>query len=93
MEVAREAYPEDSELAKAFGIILYKRGSFEPAVTLLKDSAGKRPQDAGVMFYLGMAQYRSRHLAESKQSLQRALELNLTGERAVEARKVMAEIK
>ena len=90
---AREAYPEDAELAKALGIILYKRGDFAAAANLLKESAGKRGQDASVMFYLGMAQYRLKHPIECKQSLQRALDLNLSGGLAAEARRILAELK
>ncbi len=90
---ARGAFPEDAELAKALGIILYKRGDFAAAANLLKESAGKRGQDATLMFYLGMAGYRLKHPSESKQSLQRALDLNLSGEMAAEARRVIAGIK
>jgi tetratricopeptide (TPR) repeat protein len=90
---AREVYPEDAEMAKALGIILYNRNLDSAAENLLKESAGKRSQDAVVMFYLGMTQYRLKHAAAAKLSLQRALELNLSGAHADEARKIVAEIK
>jgi Tfp pilus assembly protein PilF len=76
---AREAFPEDAELAKALGIILYKRGNYVAAENMLKESAGKRGQDATLMYYLGMAEYRLKNPTECKQSLQRALNLNLSG--------------
>jgi hypothetical protein len=46
-----------------------------------------------VFYYLGMSQYRLKQPAESKQSLQRALDLNLPAEMASEARRTLAELK
>jgi hypothetical protein len=43
------------------------------------------------MFYLGMAQRRLKQNAESRASLQRALALNLRGDLAEEARRILAE--
>jgi hypothetical protein len=40
-----------------------------------------------------MAQYHLKNRAESKTSLQRALDLNLSGTQAVEARRILAELK
>ena len=90
---AREAFPEDAELGKALGIIIYKRGDCRTAANLLKESANKRPDDAKAVFYLGMCQYSLKKPDESRQSLQRALELNLPAELAAEARRVLLTIK
>lgn len=90
---ARAAFPDDPELAKAFGIIVYRRGDFTRAVNLLGESATKRANDAEVMFYLGMTQSRLKNPAASKRSLQRALDLNLKADLATEARKTLAELK
>jgi hypothetical protein len=43
------------------------------------------------MYYLGMAQRRLQPSAESWESLQRALALNLRGDLAAEARRILAE--
>ncbi len=90
---ARDAFPGDAELAKAFGIIVYRRGDFTRAASLLQESAGQRSEDAEVQYYLGMARYRLNRRAECKQALQRALDLGLTGDLAAQAKKIMAEIK
>ncbi|MFA6563370.1 MAG: tetratricopeptide repeat protein [Verrucomicrobiia bacterium] len=90
---AREAFPGDAELGKALGIIIYKRGDYKAAVNLLKESVGKRPDDAKAMFYLGMCQYSLKKLDESKQSLQRALGMNLPADLAAEAKRVLMTIK
>ncbi len=61
--------------------------------TLLQESASKRTADAQVFYYLGMAQYRLKEPSESKQSLQRALDLNLEAGLTVEAKRTLAELK
>ena len=90
---AREAYPEDAELAKALGIIVYRQGNYARAGTLLQESAAKREADAEAMYYLGMARHQLKNRTEAKKALQRALELNLAPDLATEDRKVMAELK
>jgi tetratricopeptide (TPR) repeat protein len=90
---AREAFPDDPELAKAFGVIVYRQGEFARAAGLLQESAGKRKDDPVLLYYLGMAQNRLKKKAESKEALQRALELNLRADLATEARKTLAEMK
>ena len=86
---AREAYPDDAELAKAFGIILYRQGNYTRAMNLLQESSRKLTSDAEVIYYLGMAQYNLKDRASSTRSLQRALELGLKGDLAVEAKKIL----
>ena len=90
---ARKAFPDDAELAKAFGIIVYRQGDFARAASLLRESAGKLDRDSELMYYLGMAQFRLNKRAESKQTLQRALELGLKDELAADARKNLASLK
>ncbi|HVM59651.1 MAG TPA: tetratricopeptide repeat protein [Verrucomicrobiae bacterium] len=90
---AREIYPNDPEVAKALGIAVYRRGDFVRSAALLKESAAKLTSDATVMYYLGMAQLRNNELAESKRSLQRALDLNLDGELKAGAKQALAQLK
>lgn len=90
---AREAYPDDVELARAFGIIAYRRNDFTRAVSLLRESAQDRPDDAELLYYLGMSQAKSKSQAGAKDTLQRALQLNLKPELAAEAKKVLKDLK
>jgi hypothetical protein len=53
----------------------------------------RRDSDGELMYYLGMAQFQLNKRTESKQTLQRALELGLKDELAVEARKNLAKLK
>ena len=49
--------------------------------------------DAVLMYFLGLTQYKLKQRPESRQSLQRALDLHLRADLAVEARKILAELK
>jgi len=60
---------------------------------LLQESARQRNGDAELMYYLGMAEYHLKNRAESKTALQKALDLNLSGTPAIEAKRVLAELK
>jgi tetratricopeptide (TPR) repeat protein len=90
---AREAFPSDPDVAKALGILMYRQGDYSRAVGLLKESASKLTADATLMYYLGMAQYRSNDQTACKLSLQRALELNLNDELGSSARQTLATLK
>jgi Flp pilus assembly protein TadD len=90
---ARKAFPGDPEVAKALGIIVFRQGDYPRAANLLQESARLKNGDAELMYYLGMAQYHLKNRAESKTSLQRALDLNLSGTQAVEAKRILAELK
>jgi len=90
---AREVFPEDPDVAKALGIVTYRQGDYARSSALLQESASKRTADAKVFYYLGMAQYRLKQLSESKQSLRRALDLNLEAGLAIDARRILAELK
>jgi tetratricopeptide (TPR) repeat protein len=90
---AREAYPVDPEVAKAFGIEAYRQGDYARAAGLLKESANSLTADATLMYYLGMAQYRNNDPAACKLSLRRALELNLNGELSSAAKQTLVGLK
>ncbi len=90
---ARQAYPGDADVAKALGIISYRRGEFARAEPLLRESLVARTADAELMYYLGMAQDRMQQRARAKETLQRALALNLRSDLAQEARRALAAQK
>ncbi len=89
---AREAFPKDPEVAKVLGIADYRHGDYATAADLLKESDGGRKNDAQAIYYLGMAQYQLKS-PESKDTLKRALDLNLPTELADEARRALAQLK
>jgi len=89
---ARISQPGNSELAKALGILTYRKGDTTRAISLLKDAGTSRSSDPEVLYYLGQAQLQAKD-ASGRQSLARALELGLSGELATAARKTLAEGK
>jgi tetratricopeptide (TPR) repeat protein len=90
---ARDAFPDDIELARALGIIAYRQNDFVRAAKVLLECAKQREDDAVLMYFLGLTQYKLKQRSESRQSLQRALDLHLRADLAVEARKILAELK
>jgi len=90
---ARAAYPGDPEVARVLGILVYRKADYSGAVSYLQESARQKSGDAELMYYLGMAQYHLKNRTESKTDLQKALDLNLSGAPAVEAKRVLAELK
>lgn len=90
---ARDAYPQDPDIAKALGVLSYRKGNYPKAAQLLKESALARKNDAELLYYLGMAQYQLKAKAESKATLQQAVSLNLQAKLAEDARRVLAELK
>jgi tetratricopeptide (TPR) repeat protein len=73
-EKARQALPEDPALARTLGIILCRKESFEPAISLLKESAAKAPLDAAGLFYLGTSQLGAGQKDDGVATLKRAVE-------------------
>jgi Flp pilus assembly protein TadD len=67
-------------------------GDFTRAVSLLRESAGQRTQDAELLYYLGAAQAKLKQRTESRQSLQRALDLNLRADLVAEAQRILKEL-
>jgi Flp pilus assembly protein TadD len=93
LEVAvatRSSYPADAEVAKDFGLILYRQRNFQRAVGPLEEAARKLPQDGEVLYYLGLAQFEMKDADKGKASLQKALRLSLRDDLAAEAKKKLA---
>jgi predicted Zn-dependent protease len=89
---ARESFPGDSRLARAYGIIGYRQGDYRTAVSALEEGARQVGDDGELVFYLGMAQYRLKQRS-SRATLERAISLNLRPDLAAEARRTLAELK
>jgi tetratricopeptide (TPR) repeat protein len=74
---ARQAYPDDAELAKTVGILNFKRGLYPQSAELLNQAAGSRRNDADIQLYLGKSYQQLKRWDECKSALERALALNL----------------
>jgi hypothetical protein len=89
---AREAFPDDPAVAKACGVIAYRRGDYLRTKNLMDETVRRTGDDGEVLFYLGMAQL---HLKDKvgKISLERALGLKLRPDLAAEAKRALSELK
>jgi tetratricopeptide (TPR) repeat protein len=88
---ARQAYPEDPEIAKTLGILNYRRGYYPRSTELLKEAATKGGDDPELLYYLGEAYYQLKQRNECKEALQHALTLKLSPKLADEAKRTLAD--
>lgn len=70
---ARELQPEDPFTADTYGWILYQRGEFQWALSLLEEAATKLPDKPEVLYHLGSAHYRLAHEAAARNAFEQAL--------------------
>ncbi|HTR40275.1 MAG TPA: tetratricopeptide repeat protein, partial [Pseudomonadales bacterium] len=89
---AREAFPDDPQVAKALALILFQRGDYSRSADLFTTISGSDGADAEVFYYLGICEFHLKNRAGSKTSLQHALNLNLSGQQATDARQTLAEL-
>ncbi len=74
-EIARKlriTQPSNASVADTLGWILYRRGDYQQAVTLLQESAGKLSDNAEVQFHLGMASYMMGQADVARSAFQKA---------------------
>ena len=70
---AREIRPYDPHVEDTLGWVLFKRGDYPRALTLLEDSAERSPGDAEIQSHLGMTHYMMDEEDSARVALQRAL--------------------
>ena len=88
---ARQAYPDDPDIAKTLGILNYRRSLYPQAAELLKQAAARLKDDAELLYYLGAAHHQLKQWSECKGALQRALDANLSPALADAARRALTE--
>jgi tetratricopeptide (TPR) repeat protein len=88
---ARQAYPDDPDIAKTLGILNYRRAYYPQSLELLKEAATKRKDDAELLYYLGEVYHQLKQYPECKGTLDRALTLNLSPGLADDAKRALAE--
>jgi tetratricopeptide (TPR) repeat protein len=87
---ARQAYPDDPELAKTLGILNFRRGLYAQSVELLNQAAGSRRDDAEIQLYLGRSYQQLKKWDQCKSALERSLALNLPPASSEDARARLA---
>ena len=90
---AREAFPDDPQVARALAMVLFERGDYSRAANLFNTiSNSPVTADARLFYCLGICEYHLRNFIETKTSLEHALSLNLSGQEAVDARQTLSEL-
>jgi Flp pilus assembly protein TadD len=91
-QAARDAAPQDPQIADTLGWVFYKQGALPGAEALLREAAEKLPTNAEVLYHLGMAQAKLGRNDEARASLARSLELSADHPGAAEAKATIASL-
>ncbi len=90
---ARSLQPADGAVADSFGWILYKRGQFQQALALLRESVIKLPDDPEVQFHLGMIAYVMDQLDVARAAFAKAAAATVDFPGREEARRRLASLE
>jgi tetratricopeptide (TPR) repeat protein len=88
---AKESAPQEPHVSDTLGWILYKRGVYPRALTLLKESATKLPDHAEVHYHLGMTYAKLGDKEGARSALSKAVNSPTGFAGKDEARKVLRE--
>ena len=91
--MAKEVLPDSARISDTLGWILYKRGVYQRALSLLQESASKLPDSPEVQYHLGMTHFKLGNREAAKQALAKALKSNSQFPGVEEARRTLAELK
>jgi tetratricopeptide (TPR) repeat protein len=87
---ARDLQPVNPFVADTLGWILFKRGDYPGALNLLQESAERVPNNAEILFHLGMTHYMLSEEASARATFDRALQSNQEFAGRTEARQKLA---
>jgi Flp pilus assembly protein TadD len=68
---------------------MYKRGEYSSAKTMLQQATKLLPKDAEAYYYLGMSSHKLGNKTQGREDLQRAVDLVLPTDLALEATRVL----
>lgn len=88
---ARDLRPTDPAVADTLGWINYKKGDYQLALSLIKESAAKISQHPEIQYHLGKVHAALNETAEAKAAFEKALELGLEGDKADDTRKALGQ--
>ena len=92
-QMAKEVAPDDPRVSDTLGWILYKRGIYQNALTHLRDSAAKLPDNPQVQYHLGMVYAQLGDQANARKALNVAIGSTADFQGKDEARKTLAALK
>jgi len=88
---ARQAYPDDPDLARVLGILNYQRGFYPQSAELLKQAGMKQSNNAELFYYLGRATHQLKQWSECDSALKRAMSLDLSPKLADQAKTALVD--
>ena len=91
--MAKEVAPDDPRVSDTLGWILYKRGIYQNALSLLRDSAAKLPDNPQVQYHLGMTYAQLGDQANARKALNAAIGSPADFQGKEDARKTLAALK
>jgi len=89
---ARRRMTDDADLTGIVAIAAYTKGKYSNAIQLFKELALARPLTATEFLALGMSQVATKNEADARQSLTKAIELNLDEPQANQAKTALEEL-
>jgi tetratricopeptide (TPR) repeat protein len=92
-QTAKEVLPDDPRVSDTLGWILYKRGVYQRALTLLQESAAKLGNNPQVQYHLGMAYQQVGDKEAARKALQAAVSSPASYPGKEEAQKALAGLK
>jgi cytochrome c-type biogenesis protein CcmH/NrfG len=92
-QLAKEVAPDDPRISDTLGWILYKRGVYQRALALLKESATKLPDNPQVQYHVGMAYAQTGDHANARKALTAAANSGVVFPGKEEARKALAGLR
>ena len=87
---ARDLQPTEASVGDTLGWVLYKRGDYQQALTILRETAGKIPDNPEVQFHLGMTSYMMGQTEAARAALQKAASATIDFPGKEEARQRLA---
>jgi tetratricopeptide (TPR) repeat protein len=91
---ARETSPNDPVIADTLGWIYYKKGVYQSAIALLKESNEKfKNSNPTVLYHLGAAYAKNKDTALARETLKKALSVSQNFADAAETRKLLNELQ
>jgi len=91
-ELAKESAPAEPHVSDTLGWILYKRGVYQRALALLKESARKLPDNVEVQYHLGMTYAKLGDKDGAREALGRAVSSSLSFAGKEEARRLLQDL-
>jgi predicted Zn-dependent protease len=84
--------PDNPHISDTLGWILYQRGLYDRAASLLKDSAAKLPNSPAVQYHYGMAALKTGDKNAARKALGAALSSPVAFPEMVEAKQALSDL-